>query len=139
MLMLVDKPHTHIHTDRDRFRNLTYAHAMVVKGQRYTLVLGTSRSLIAVMWLAGTGLGAKGQGIAAPVQPVSMDGSSGLGFQMPPPMLDRRPLLRRRSPPPPRRCQTPLCTGRQSQEFVVSQPFLCRHGAQQTKASAISW
>ncbi len=55
---------------------------------------------------AGTGLGAKGQGIAAPVQPVSMDGSSGLGFQLPPPMPDRRPLLRRRSPPPPRRCQT---------------------------------
>ena len=62
--------------------------------------------------LAGTGLGAKGQGIAAPVQPVSMDGSSGLGFQMPPPMFERRPLLRRRSSPPPRRCQTATLTAR---------------------------
>ena len=59
--------------------------------------------------LAGTGLGAKGQGIAAPVQPVSLDGSSGLGFQMPPPMFERRPLLRRRSSPP-RRSQTAALT-----------------------------
>lgn len=60
---------------------------------------------------AGTGLGAKGQGIAAPVQPVSLDGSSGLGFQMPPPMFERRPLLRRRSSPP-RRSQTAALTAR---------------------------
>lgn len=56
------------------------------------------------MKAAGAGLGAKGQGIAAPVQPVSLDGNSGLGFQFPPPMFDRRPVLRRRSSPP-RRCQ----------------------------------
>ncbi|DBB00253.1 TPA: hypothetical protein ACH3X1_014082 [Trebouxia sp. C0004] len=57
--------------------------------------------------VAGTGLGAKGQGIAAPVQPVSLDGSSGLGFQMPPPLFERRPLLRRRSSPPLRRLRSP--------------------------------
>lgn len=59
----------------------------------------------AALEAAGTGLGAKGQGIAAPVQPVSLDGNSGLGFQFPPPMFDRRPILRRRSSPP-RRCHT---------------------------------
>lgn len=55
---------------------------------------------------AGAGLGAKGQGIAAPVQPITLDGGTGLGFQPPPPIPDRGlpNLRRRRSPPPLRRC-----------------------------------
>ncbi|KAL3155440.1 hypothetical protein ABBQ38_010996 [Trebouxia sp. C0009 RCD-2024] len=77
--------------------------------------------LMSKMGYGVAGLGAKGQGIAAPVQPVSLDGNSGLGFQFPPPMFDRRPILRRRSSPPRRVSGPPARRGRSKSPARVRQ------------------